>query len=103
MSREENVLGLPAHVHANRVSVAGVVAQMVVTRCADIPSYLIPEPFRSRNRIVGCDECREMCWYDPVHAIPGLRIVCSRCAPEDLEIHTTDEQVAEIRRAAGAA
>lgn len=97
----ENVFGIRVNVETREEKLAtlgepGLPVICQVVRCVDLPAAAIPEPFRSRNRRTPCDNCREICWYDPVHAIPGLRILCSHCAPKAAEYHATVEQLTEI-------
>lgn len=101
MPRETNVFGLPVELRPTTADVAAAGVQMVVaSRCADLPSILIPEPLRSRNRTTRCDGCGELCWYDPKYAIPGLRVRCQHCAPTAAQWMASDDQVAEVLRLA---
>lgn len=102
MSREENVFGLDVRVNSR----AEMLQQLAdgervifgVTRCADLPAAGIPEPIRSRNRYTSCDGCSELCWYDPMYAVPGVTVLCLHCLPAGYRINTVEEQVGELRR-----
>lgn len=102
--KEENVFGLPMKV-GSRDEVLEAMATADdrpaiygVSRCTDLRAVDIPEPFRSRNITTPCDNCREICWYDPKYAIPGLRVLCTYCIPPGCEGFAQEEQVAAMRR-----
>lgn len=102
----ENVFGLSIDVQP-RMNLLGEIAEsdqpliIAVSRCVDLPRHEVPEPFRSRNVQTPCDNCREICWLDPKHAIPGVRISCMHCLPPEYEIAASTEQVAEVRSVMG--
>lgn len=77
------------------------VAIYCVVRVADRPAETIHPALRRRNQRATCDNCGEQCWYDPVHAIPGLRILCTHCLPPEFDVHLTSEQIAEMRKTFG--
>lgn len=102
---KENVLGLPVTVQAreemlaNLANASGGPVLLITVRCADKPARYLHPNLRARNRTTGCDSCREICWYDPKHNVPGLRVLCTHCAPppKECDIHASAEQVAELR------
>jgi hypothetical protein len=101
---KENIFGIDVTVQTRAAAMASMSEAggepwiYGVIRCAERPAWTIPEPLRSRNIRTPCDGCRELCWYDPVHAIPGLRVLCNHCRPVDVDAHMTAEQLNEIRR-----
>jgi hypothetical protein len=102
MPKEEDVFGLRVRIHSRaEMFEPDSPRTLFVVRCSDLPLSTIPEPLRSRNRRTQCDQCHELCWLDPVYAMPGMRICCQRCAPDDMIPYAVDEQVAEARRLFG--
>jgi len=103
----ENIFGIGVTVQTRAAALASMTEAggepwvYGVVRCVDRPIHTIPEPLRSRNIRTPCDNCHELCWYDPVHAIPGLRVLCSHCQPADVDPHITAEQRDELRRMYG--
>lgn len=104
--KEENVFGLPMNVGSRDEVLADLATagdrptMLAVMRCADQPSFEVHPTVRARNKITQCDQCREMCWYDPKYAIPGLKVRCMHCLPADTKPYAQTEQVAELRRLA---
>jgi hypothetical protein len=105
---KDNVFGIPVTVQPRAAALASLAEAgdepvvYGVVRCIDLPAAAIREPIRSRNRRTPCDNCHEICWYDPEHAIPGLRVLCNHCRPAIAEYYMTAEQLAEIRKIHGA-
>lgn len=100
------MFGIPALVH-NAEEYTAMLASpdgpriMIVARCADVPRRSIPEPIRSRNRRSRCERCEQLCWYDPEHAVPGMRLLCSHCAPAQVVAVASEALVTELRRVVG--
>lgn len=103
---KENMFGIDVTVQTRDAALASMAEAgepwvYVVIRCADRPAATIPEPLRSRNTCTPCDSCRELCWYDPVHALPGLRVLCNHCSPAAAQVYITAEQRDELRQLYG--
>jgi hypothetical protein len=99
LSHSENVFGLPVQIKST-AEVLNESAPLIyaVSRCTDLPQRDIPPQIRIRNRTTPCDNCREICWYDPKYAIAGARVLCLHCLPPDTELNAQREQVDEVRQ-----
>lgn len=54
-----------------------------VNRCIDQDITTLPPAIRARTKRTLCEQCDELCYYDPVNLIPHAMIICMRCLPKD--------------------